>query len=284
MIGEEFRELCDSIDGLGQQEPITVLNGVLIDGRNRARACEALKITPKVQQFNSPLRVVEFIMMKNLDRRNLTPEQKATAYGQAYRMMIAESNTARKTQSGAHGIEGGRGHKKPETLNTNSSEGFTEPKTRAMNERSTVGQIAKNAKVSYHKARQVVAVTEKAPELAKKVIAGEMKLKDAAKQVQARKEVKTGTRHKHGDRKPESKSADLHTTPGIMESYRRFCDEVQERLDVITGKRGPRSVWRLDKVNKLKLIHLLDWVQIQLEQIGKRLEEELEAKEKQACR
>ena len=62
-----------------------------------------------------------------------------------------------------------------------------EPKTRARDARSTVGQIAEEAKVSHHKAAQAVTVGKVAPDLLEQVAKGEVKLKDAAAKVKAAK-------------------------------------------------------------------------------------------------
>ena len=62
--------------------------------------------------------------------------------------------------------------------------------TKEKDARSTVGNLAKAAGVSHHKAAQAVKVTKVNPELAAKVAAGELKLKDAARLVEKPKPPK----------------------------------------------------------------------------------------------
>lgn len=74
--GAEFQALVDDIRQHGQQEPITLLDGRILDGRNRYRACMELGIEPTFQEFtgDDPL---AFVYSMNLHRRHLTPAQRA---------------------------------------------------------------------------------------------------------------------------------------------------------------------------------------------------------------
>jgi hypothetical protein len=75
MSSDEFRGLVDNIAANGQLEPITLdADGVLIDGRNRAKACEELGIKPTTTVHTGD--VDAFIISKNT-RRNLTTPQRA---------------------------------------------------------------------------------------------------------------------------------------------------------------------------------------------------------------
>ena len=77
MLGEEeLKELCADMEKNGLTDPITVYEGKILDGRNRATACEMLGIKPKTIEYtgNDPL---AFVLSKNLHRRHLTVSQRA---------------------------------------------------------------------------------------------------------------------------------------------------------------------------------------------------------------
>jgi ParB-like chromosome segregation protein Spo0J len=76
MLGAvEFQALCDDIAKNGQLEPITMLNGKIVDGRNRWMACKVLGIKPKTVELSiNPLNLV---IANNVRRRQLTKSQLA---------------------------------------------------------------------------------------------------------------------------------------------------------------------------------------------------------------
>src|SRR5215467_12013211 len=72
--GSAREELKKSISKHGQQEPIIIQKGVLVDGRNRLLICLELGIEPPIEEYSSPLPVEQFILVKNLFRRHLTDD------------------------------------------------------------------------------------------------------------------------------------------------------------------------------------------------------------------
>jgi ParB-like chromosome segregation protein Spo0J len=80
----EFRGLVDDIRTHGLQEPITLHEGMILDGRNRHRACRAAGIAPRFEQFDdSATSACEFVFAKNLHRRHLTVGQRALLAAEA---------------------------------------------------------------------------------------------------------------------------------------------------------------------------------------------------------
>jgi hypothetical protein len=73
----EIQELAADIQANGLRIPITLLDGMILDGRNRYRACEVIGVEPAVREFNGEGDPVDFIVSVNVKRRHLTTSQRA---------------------------------------------------------------------------------------------------------------------------------------------------------------------------------------------------------------
>jgi hypothetical protein len=74
----EFRGLVASIKQVGLTEPITMHEGMVLDGRNRLLACEEAGVEPRFEVFDdSEQTPLAFVLAKNLYRRHLTEGQRA---------------------------------------------------------------------------------------------------------------------------------------------------------------------------------------------------------------
>jgi ParB-like chromosome segregation protein Spo0J len=73
--GEQFNELVDDIKANGLHEPIAILDGQILDGRNRYRACLAVGIEPRLIPFRGD-DPAAYVVSKNLRRRHLNREQR----------------------------------------------------------------------------------------------------------------------------------------------------------------------------------------------------------------
>jgi ribosomal protein L14E/L6E/L27E len=76
--GKAYAELVNSIKAHGLLDPIAMLDDMILDGRNRYRACCEVGIEPRTELFTGP-DPVAFVTAKNLNRRHLTTGQKAMA-------------------------------------------------------------------------------------------------------------------------------------------------------------------------------------------------------------
>lgn len=187
--GDDFEDLCESIRTHGVQHPAMVRGNELLDGRNRMRACEALKkdgwsgCCPVVEWKDNGHNVAAWIWDTNALRRHMTDDGIALASAAIW-PLIAKENEAKKEatqfKKGASGNADGKKQARPKSA---------EPANRNMkaeDARSTVGQVAAKAGTSKHKARQAIAVQKavEAGELpadtAKDVMSGKKKLKDVA--------------------------------------------------------------------------------------------------------
>jgi hypothetical protein len=181
MEGNEFDGLCENIATRGLHNPIVVLNGVLLDGRNRLRACAARGIQPAFADYTwLKNREDEWIISQNMHRRSLTPDQRAALLATYYDWVrVHQMERLAKLAGGAQGLEGGRGKKK--TLLAKSPEGFS-----AVPPIDTRAEIAQKAEVSDHKAKQVIFVAKNQPELLDAVVAGKTTLREAEKAARRR--------------------------------------------------------------------------------------------------
>lgn len=77
----EIAELADDICTYGQRVPIMVLDGQVLDGRNRLAACKFAEIEPSFELYegDDPL---AFVLSHNLHRRHLTASQRAMVAAQ----------------------------------------------------------------------------------------------------------------------------------------------------------------------------------------------------------
>ena len=73
---KELRKLADDIKANGQQVPIEVYRGKILDGRNRLAACKLAGVKPQTVEVDPPDPVVH-VVSRNLFRRHLTVSQRA---------------------------------------------------------------------------------------------------------------------------------------------------------------------------------------------------------------
>ena len=90
--GEELAQLAENIKQNGLLEAITVSDGLILDGRNRYRACQLAGTKPRFEVFESGKgSAVTFVVSKNLHRRHLTISQRAAIALQVVPMLAEEA-------------------------------------------------------------------------------------------------------------------------------------------------------------------------------------------------
>jgi N6-adenosine-specific RNA methylase IME4 len=78
MTEAEYVELRESIRANGQREPITLYRGLILDGRNRARACGEIRRKVATKPFKgTDAEALAYVLDLNVKRRHLTEGQKA---------------------------------------------------------------------------------------------------------------------------------------------------------------------------------------------------------------
>ena len=97
LSGNEYQTLVDDIRENGLREPITLHDGMILDGGNRYRACIDAGVTPSFRAFDGA-NIVTFVLSANLHRRHLSPGQQAAIVASAQDW--AKAQTVGKPKSG----------------------------------------------------------------------------------------------------------------------------------------------------------------------------------------
>lgn len=84
MEGEEFDELVADIGDNGLLEPIVIHEGLILDGRNRYRACLEAGVEPEYVEWSGEAGSPEAFVLAKHTRRNVTKGQHAMAAARLY--------------------------------------------------------------------------------------------------------------------------------------------------------------------------------------------------------
>lgn len=166
---DELEVLAADIGANGLREPITLHDGMILDGRNRYRACLKAAVEPRFRAFQgeSP---TAFVLSLNLHRRHLTQSQKACVAVEVEKHFAGEAR-ARMALGGGDKRSGTQKIADP-------IQGKGESRQQAA---AAVG--VNHAYVSVAK-----ALKETAPGLFEEVQAGAKSLQDAKRQLKAERQ------------------------------------------------------------------------------------------------
>lgn len=103
MLGtEELQALADDIKTNGQIDPIVIYEGQVLDGRNRLAACELAGVEPRTIEMvfkAGGIGPTEWVISKNLHRRQLSKSQAAAVAVEALPMLEAEAKKRQGTRT-----------------------------------------------------------------------------------------------------------------------------------------------------------------------------------------
>ena len=194
MTEAEFAELVADIEKNGQRDAIELYEGKILDGRNRGLACMRLGIKPRFEQFDwrakgSP---TAYVMSKNLKRRHLNESQRGMIAAAAAPFFEAEAKE-RQRAGAKKGGEGGKGKPKAKAAKAEKvsapGRGASPKPAAAKPERKAAKEAAASVGVGTRTVERAKAVKKKAPELAEKVMSGELTLKQAEKQIRRTEQI-----------------------------------------------------------------------------------------------
>jgi hypothetical protein len=98
----ELQELADDIAANGLRNPIVMLNGKILDGRNRWEACKLANVEPRCSEFDGD-DPVSWVVSQNLVRRHLTPSQRAVV---AFELLPIVEKEAKERQRRSNSYRG----------------------------------------------------------------------------------------------------------------------------------------------------------------------------------
>lgn len=91
MPDEQLKILADDIKKQGLIYPIILLDGQILDGRNRLKACGMAGIKPTFSEYTNSRTPTEYVLAVNCKRRDLTLSQRAMIAASALPMLEAEA-------------------------------------------------------------------------------------------------------------------------------------------------------------------------------------------------
>jgi protein gp37 len=199
--GDEFDELVRSIKEHGLRDPIVLTYDkcVLVDGRNRYRACVAAGVDPVFESLPeryTETMILDFIADKNIKRRQLTNGQRAFAALQYVELYEKAAPPNKRGESGT--TSGGRfitdststasaDLRSPWPVPISKEElAELQVSTPDRRERKSSERAAKAVGVSGRAVEQAKAIAQDAPDLAEKVKQGKESLDAAYRQTRQR--------------------------------------------------------------------------------------------------
>src|SRR5262245_51329434 len=91
MSAQEFEELVESIKTGALHDPIVIYDGMIIDGRHRALACEIAGIEPLYTTVPPGADPLQFVLDRNLCRRHLSESQRAMVATRVANMKLGDN-------------------------------------------------------------------------------------------------------------------------------------------------------------------------------------------------
>jgi site-specific DNA-methyltransferase (adenine-specific) len=158
----DLQALADDIRANGLLNPIVLLDGQILDGRNRFEACKIAGVKPRFIEWSGEGSPLAWVVATNLIRRHLTASQRAVVAFDLLPMLELEAKQRQR-------LSPGRGKKEANNLATS----FTKGKA------SQVAAQMTKANSAY--VEKIKAINKKAPEVVAEVKAGRITVNDAGR-------------------------------------------------------------------------------------------------------
>jgi predicted RNA methylase len=163
LADDELQELADDIAANGLRNPIVMLDGRILDGRNRYIACKLARVEPRFTEFDGD-DPIGWVVSQNLVRRHLTASQRAVV---GFDMLPLMEKEAKQRQRRSNSYRD-NGRLAPNGANRDSKGKASEI-------------AARITKSSARHVERVKAVSQTAPELLVMIRAGNLTVTNATK-------------------------------------------------------------------------------------------------------
>jgi N6-adenosine-specific RNA methylase IME4 len=179
-----LQRLAEDIRQHGQRVPVVLLDGKILDGRNRALACKKIGVEPKVVHAagGNPWRAVWSL---NAERRQIEDKLRLAMIGtrmvEGSDAWAAKQDRA-KAETHSKQSEAKRGNKNAAKNKAPSREGELKPRDRSNSQAARIAEEIGQG-VSRATVERALELERKSPEIASKVLSGEVQGNKALAQV-----------------------------------------------------------------------------------------------------
>lgn len=249
---ENIQSLADDIRQHGQQETVKLLDGAILDGRRRFKACELAGVEVRTEEVKVP-DPVAYVLSLNLHRRHLTPSQAAMVGARARKWYDDEAKKRQQVRKG----------KQPGATPANL------PDMQKTDARDAVGKVVGVSGKSIDYASRVIEKAE--PEVVQAVDEGRMAVSTAAllatepPEVQVAEATKPkrnrtyisqshGVNGKHEEEEAEAEEPDPDTDPAARKIRGKGITLANEAINCLI--RIPKN----DALRKRGLQLVTDWI------------------------
>jgi len=194
---DELAEMAADIKQRGLLCPIITLDGKVLDGRNRLRACEMAGVAPKFQTYTGDDPLGDVVSW-NLKRRHLSPSQHAVIASEIANMRQGER---------------------------------TDLQPSAKLPKVSQAEAAQIVGVSERLVRDAVKVRNDAPEIFEEVKAGRMTVNAAKQEVKRREDQQ----HEEGNDKPEKEPA-KQSHGALPQMLKQAINRLRTEIDLCARK------------------------------------------------
>jgi len=238
--GAAYEEFKKDIERNGIQHPILLLDGKIVDGRNRYRVCTELGIEPKVKNVKLGKRKMrELVASENYFRRHLSVGQRGL-FGSKISKTILEKASLEKDQKADSEKKAENGkpkEKKPNVPSVKDAAALVNVSPRTISNSRTIEKSGSSALVECVKADKIpisvaanLALAPKAEQ--NKALAGKQDIKDTIDRYKKKAASKANKRK--GSKKKKKTTGQIDTI--IEQSYAVILRSVDDRARAMGGQ------------------------------------------------